>query len=126
VGPLTTLLIIFFLTGCTYTTSQLNAELQDSMITSGEKTTIHVTVKNPYNKTFKGHLESHSESEQVQITYPDESNLDLTLYQDEEVKRVFTVNAESNTRRTDYELTITLMNESDTIANKTNVLSVTR
>lgn len=126
VGPLIPILFLLVLTGCMYEDQTLEVTLQDSMIQSGEDTTLRVTVENAQNTTFTGTVTPHSESEKLSVTYPEPDNLDLILLPNEKVTRVFTVSAESDTRRTDYEITIQLHNETQQVTNQTNILSVVR
>ena len=88
----------------------LTIEIMDDMITSGETTIVKVKIENK-NEYLEGVLTVTSDDERVNITYPNPELLNIQLYEQEMVQRVFEVTAVSTAFRTDYEITATLTTE---------------
>jgi len=125
VGPL--LILLIALTGCSSpVNTSLQAELDQTTITSGANTTLSVTAENHGEQRVSGSLNVDAGGENtIRITHPEPRLLDTTLHPDESTTRVFTVTANTTTRRTDYELTVTYENQTMTYDTTNTVLSVT-
>ena len=124
------LILTIFLLGCGpeqkisgYTT----AKLEQQTIKNGEVT--HLTVKgvNDGDKSVKVHFEfSTDKPEMVKLNFP--SNMEFVLQPDEDTgNRILTVQAFTETIRTDYLIITKLVDDTGKVLHTTNtVLSVTR
>lgn len=102
----------------------LAVELGDKIIDSGESTTVKITIKNS-KEYLNGTISLTTQDDAVTINHPDPSLLNVELYKNEEISRVFYVNATTTALRTDYELIASLIEKEET-SNKSITLRVQR
>lgn len=127
VGPLLTLFFLLFLTACSPNPTSTNVDLADNTIQSGENTTLSVTVHNQADQPIQTTVLVTSDGEEnVDITYPEQDLLTTTLYPDERITRILRIKAQTQTKRTDYEVTVDIVNESEIVETRRTTLTVTK
>ncbi|MFP4567741.1 MAG: hypothetical protein ACLFN8_02235 [Candidatus Woesearchaeota archaeon] len=125
---ITILLVIAYnnLFGTTNSKGQIDMQLRDAKIKSGDETKLTITIRNTGKDLLEGTINIRADdTHAVNITHPDENVLSLKLYPGEAITRIFTLNGETNAIRTDYKLYAEIIYENKTIATKDLILTVT-
>ncbi len=126
VGPLLAFLTLV-LAGCgsVIPTATVDIELGSEEIAPGENTTLTVKAANTGNTALNGEITVTTDgADKVNVTHPDTSILETTLYPDESVTRRFTVTGTTTTQRTDYEITVAYKNTSTNHSEESTVISI--
>lgn len=129
VGPLLIATLTVLLLGCgsVIPDASMSIELDDGEIRSNTTTTLSVAVKNSGGTPLNGDLHVTADGGgNANVTHPEPSVLDTTLYPGESLTRRFTVTAVTDTRRTDYEITAAYQNSSQNHTSTSTVVSVVR
>ena len=130
------ILIVLFILGLTAynnlfgsskSQGRIEMTLDKEKINTGDETRLRVTVKNTGRELMEGELIIIPDDiTAVNISHPDMSVLNVKLYPDESVTRVFNVKGTTNAIRTDYKIFAEIIKGNETISSNDVVLTVTK
>lgn len=107
---------------------RISADLEDSRIRSGEETRMVISARNTGSVPLIGYFNvSVDDPDSVEIYHPDPELLSFNLLPGDSIERRVNVQAVSKAYRTDYELTVNVVDVNDTrIGSDSAILSVRR
>ncbi|MFT4311286.1 MAG: hypothetical protein ACMXX7_01520 [Candidatus Woesearchaeota archaeon] len=106
--------------------ANLNLNLADSRIQSGEETFLSISIQNTGKVELIGTFNITVDDKQsVNITI-DQDRLNFNLLEGEQIQRRIPISATSKAHRTDYEITVTALTQNQTITTNSIILSVRR
>jgi uncharacterized membrane protein len=113
--------------GSNKTQGKIEMELEQNSIKTGEETKLKVTVKNTGKDLMEGEIIIIPDDfNAVNVTHPDMSVLNVKLYSDESITRIFTVKGTTNAIRTDYKIFAEIKKGNETTSSNDVVLTVTK